>query len=101
MTALVLQTVVFAMQGTSYSLDSRLVFLYVVVYGVLETIFIIIIEHRRQNLNSCNYQINDKKTNLRFWTNLVEGFVHGATIAVVVIFTLPNARLSGGKLFPV
>ncbi len=27
--------------------------------------------------------------------------MHGATIAVVVLMTLPNARLSGGKIFPV
>lgn len=39
--AFILQTVVFASQGTSYNLDSALIFLYVVVYGCLETIFII------------------------------------------------------------
>lgn len=31
----ILQTVVFAVQGTSYNLDSKLIFFYVVVYGAL------------------------------------------------------------------
>lgn len=50
---------------------------------------------------SNDYQIKDKKESLKFWTNVAEGLVHGVTIGVVVLLTLPNARLSGGKLFPV
>lgn len=45
--------------------------------------------------------MKDKESNLKFWTNFAEGIVHGATIGVVVLMTLPNARLSGGRLFPV
>lgn len=46
--AFILQTMVFAMQGTSYNLDSTLIFFYVVIYGALETIFIIKLEQRKQ-----------------------------------------------------
>jgi hypothetical protein len=45
--AFVLQTVVAAYQGTSYNLDSKLVFLYVVVYGALETLFVIKLEYKK------------------------------------------------------
>lgn len=99
--ALILQTVVFATQGTSYNLDSTLIFFYVVIYGSLETIFIIKLEQRKSKEVSNDYQIKDKKETLRFWTNVAEGLVHGVTIGVVVLLTLPNARLAGGKLFPV
>jgi hypothetical protein len=32
---------------------------------------------------------------------VIEGLIHGGTIATIVMITLPNARLDGGKLFPV
>ncbi len=50
----------------------------------------------------CNdFCIKDKRTSIKFWANVIEGLVHGVTIGVVVLLTLPNARLSGGKIFPV
>ena len=58
------------------------------------------IEHRKERTIN-DYQIKDKKSTLAFVTNLIEGAVHGVSIAMVVIMTLPNARLKGGKLFPV
>ena len=33
--------------------------------------------------------------------NVLEGFAHGSVIGIVVLMTLPNARLAGGKIFPV
>ena len=75
--------------------------LYVGIYGALETIFIIFVEHRKRREYLDVYQIKDKKTSLKFWTNLAEGLIHGFTIAIVVVMTLPNARRTGGKLFPV
>jgi hypothetical protein len=58
-------------------------------------------EHRKRKLTCSSYQVKDQKSNLKFWTSLTEGITHGITIAVVVLLTLPNARLPGGKLFPV
>lgn len=101
MVAFVLQTIVFALHGRSYSLDSNLMFLYVVAYGALETIFVILVEHRKQKAPEGNCQLKEKKSSLKFWASLLEGAIHGLTIALVVTLTLPNARLAGGKLFPV
>jgi hypothetical protein len=58
-------------------------------------------EQRRHKMSPNNYQLNDKKGLLRFWSNLGEGVLHGLTISLVIVLTLPNARLPGGKLFPV
>jgi len=101
MMVLVLQTIVFAYHRTSYSFNSYLMLLYVVLYGAIETVFVIMMEQRRQKIAPNNHLLNDKKGLLRFWSNLGEGIFHGLTISLVIVLTLPNARLPGGKIFPV
>lgn len=98
---LVLQSIVYAYHQQSYSLDSHLMLFYVVLYGAIETVFIILMEQRRHKIAPNNYQLNDKKGLLKFWSNLGEGILHGVTISLVVVMALPNARLPGGKLLPV
>lgn len=38
---------------------------------------------------------------INFFTNIIEAIMHGLTISFVVLLTLPNARFSDGRLFPV
>lgn len=101
MIVLILQSVVFAYHQRSYSLDSHLALFYLIIYGTIETIFTILVEQRRQKLEPSNHELNDKKGLLRFWSNLGEGILHGLTISLVILLTIQNARLPGGKLFPV
>jgi len=90
------------MQGTSYNLNGILVSFYLVVYGAIETIFTIKLEQRKSKKQPSNDNpIKDKQSQITFWCNFSEGLLHGGTIAAAVLLTLPNARLAGGKLFPV
>ena len=38
---------------------------------------------------------------MKFVTNIIEAVIHGATISIVTLMALPNARFSDGRLFPV
>jgi hypothetical protein len=99
--ALVIEIRVCSEMGTSYNLDGTLTALYVMFYGAIETIFTIKLQQRRgKELNRDNY-IKEMRSQVNFWTNLLEGLLHGTIIAGTVLLVLPNARLAGGKLFPV
>ena len=45
--------------------------------------------------------MEDKKAKIDFMTNIIEGIIHGISITVIVMKTLPNARLSAGRIFPI
>jgi hypothetical protein len=98
--AMCVQTIAYAQQGTSYNLNGTLTALYIVVYGTIETLFTIKTEQRRGK-SQVFEKVKEKEYWIKFVSNIIEAVIHGATISIVVLMALPNARFSDGRLFPV
>ncbi len=84
--------------NSSHSLQKDLIFIYLVIYGILEIIYTIIINRKIEPIKNRSSSLKNKKGRFNLYKTIIEAVFHGTIIALSVILTLPHIRLERGKL---
>jgi hypothetical protein len=86
----------------SYTFDSTLIFIFVVIENISEIIHsVYYTKVNDKSQEKLVYYANFKSMNTKIWLNVGEAVLHGGIIIGAVLLTLPQVRLSDGKTLPV
>ena len=86
----------------SYTFDCTLVFIFIVIENISELVHhVYYTKVNEKSQEKLVYYASFKSMNTKIWLNILEAIIHGGIIIGAVLLTLPQVRLSDGKVLPV
>lgn len=85
----------------SNTLEGNLVFFYVIIFNGLEILYAMIYHREPKRLENQALYMYYRTVSFRTTINILEACIHGTVIFLSVYFTLPQVRISDGRVLPI